>query len=128
MKEGTGTTGDYGSGWPVFFGQKWRKLYSNPKATSVMRASWALLLLWVTLNIVDIVISLLATEAGAIEVGLLYQVTGTWLATSINKMLLAILIGVMLVYYRKNSWLSLLNLGMLGLCIYNGYVLFWQLL
>ena len=84
----------------------------------------ALFVLWLVLNLLDIIISLLATRAGAIEIGSLYQVSGTFLTASINKMMLAILIGVMLVYFRKSNWLSLLNLGMLGLCIYNGYVLF----
>jgi hypothetical protein len=78
---------------------------------------------WLAFNILDITISILATQAGAIEIGLLYQLTGAWMAAAINKMLLAILIGVMLVYLRKNKWLSILNLAMFGLCIYNGYVL-----
>ena len=88
-----------------------------------MVVTWSLFLLWLTLNMLDIVISVLATRVGAIEVGLLYQLTNTWFATSINKMLLAILIGAALVYFRKNNWLCLLNLGVLGLCIYNGYIL-----
>ena len=88
-----------------------------------MFLSWALFLLWLTLNIQDIVISLMATQVGAVEIGLLYQVSDTFLAASINKMMLAILVGAILVYFRKNNWLSLLNLGMVGLCIYNGYVL-----
>ena len=93
-----------------------------------MLVSCALFLLWLILNIMDIVISWLATRAGALEVGLLYQLYGTWLATSINKMMLVILIGVILVYFRRNNWLSLLNLGMLGLCFYNGYVLIHQVM
>jgi hypothetical protein len=78
---------------------------------------------WLALNILDITISILATQAGAVEVGLLYQLTGTWLATAVNKMLLAILVGVILVYLRKNKWLSIFNLAIFGLCIFNGYVL-----
>ena len=85
--------------------------------------SWALFSVWLTLNVLDIIISVLATQAGATEVGLLYQLSGTWLATAINKMLLAILIGGILIYFRKNTWLSVLSLGMFGLCVYNGYVL-----
>ena len=88
-----------------------------------MFLSWALFLLWLTLNIQDIVISLMATQVGAVEIGLLYQVSDTFLAASINKIMLAILVGAILVYFRKNNWLSVLNLGMVGLCIYNGYVL-----
>ena len=88
-----------------------------------MLVSWSLFVLWLILNMLDIIISLLAMRAGAVEVGLLYQVSGTWLVGSINKMMLATLIGVTLLYFRKNNLLSLLNLGMLGFCIYNGYVL-----
>ncbi|GAH86644.1 unnamed protein product, partial [marine sediment metagenome] len=32
-----------------------------------------------------------------------------------------------LVYARKDSWLALLTLGMVGLCIYNGWVLLQQI-
>jgi len=85
--------------------------------------SWALFSVWLTFNILDITISILATRAGAVEIGLLYQLTGTWIAMAINKMLLAVIIGVMLVYLRKNKWLVVLNLGIFGLCLYNGYVL-----
>ncbi len=93
-----------------------------------MLVSWALFALWLILNMLDVIISLMATRAGAAEIGLLYQVGDTFLTASINKMMLAILIGTILVYFRKNNWLSLLNLGMLGLCIYNGYILFKLLL
>jgi hypothetical protein len=85
--------------------------------------SWAMFSVWLTFNILDIVISILATQAGAVEIGLLYRLTGTWVATAINKMLLAVIIGIMLVYLRKNKWFAALNLGIFGLCLYNGYVL-----
>jgi hypothetical protein len=85
--------------------------------------SWALFSVWLTFNILDIIISILATQAGAVEIGLLHRLTGTWIATAINKMLLAVIIGVMLVYLRKSRWLSVLNLGIFALCLYNGYVL-----
>jgi hypothetical protein len=85
--------------------------------------SWALFSVWLTFNILDVIISVLATRAGAVEIGLLYQLTGTWITMAINKMLLAVVIGVMLVYLRKNKWLVVLNLGIFGLCLYNGYVL-----
>ena len=84
---------------------------------------WALFSVWLTFNILDVIISILATRAGAVEIGLLYQLTGTWITMAINKMLLAVVIGVMLVYLRKNKWLVVLNLGIFGLCLYNGYVL-----
>ena len=85
--------------------------------------SWALFSVWLTFNILDIIISILATQAGAVEIGLLYQLAGTWVAMAVNKLLLAVIIGVMLVYLRKNKWLVVLNLGIFGLCLYNGYVL-----
>lgn len=88
-----------------------------------MLVSWALFSVWLTFNILDVIISILATRAGAVEIGLLYQLTGTWITMAINKMLLAVVIGVMLVYLRKNKWLVVLNLGIFGLCLYNGYVL-----
>ncbi len=93
-----------------------------------MLVSWALFLLWLTLNVLDIIISMLATRAGAVELGFLYQIFSTSAAASINKMILVTLIGIVLVYFRKNNWLSLLNLGMLGVCIFNGYVLLKLLL
>jgi hypothetical protein len=85
--------------------------------------SWALFSVWLAFNILDVIISILATRAGAVEIGLLYWLTGTWMAMAINKMLLAVIIGVILVYLRKNKWLAVLNLGIFGLCLYNGYVL-----
>ena len=97
---------------------------SNRTEPFDMLVSWSLFLSWLILNTLDIIISVLATRAGAVEIGLLYQVSGTWLVGSINKMMLATLIGVILLHFRKNNWLSLLNLGILGVCIYNGYVLF----
>jgi hypothetical protein len=95
----------------------------NLKGDFAMIITWVLFALWLIFNVLDIIISVLATQMGAIEIGLLYQITGTWLATAINKTLLAILIGLLLVYLRKNNWLSVLNLGILGLCLYNGCVL-----
>ena len=99
------------------------KLQSKSTGTYNTLLPWALFSVWLTLNMLDIVISILATQAGAIEIGLLYQLSGTWIATAINKMLLANLIGITLVYFRKNNWLSILSLGIFGLCVYNGYVL-----
>jgi len=100
----------------------WRRLSKQTGGFDIP-VSLPLFLLWLALNMLDIIISLMATQAGAIEIGILYQVSGTFLAASINKMMVAILIGVILVYFRKNNWLALLSLGMLGLCVYNGGVL-----
>ena len=104
----------------------WRRL-SNQTGGFDIPIFLTLFVLWIVLNMLDIIISLMATRAGAMEIGLLYQVSGTFLTASINKMLLAILIGVMLAYLRKNNWLCVLNLGILFLCIYNGHVLLMQL-
>jgi hypothetical protein len=92
-------------------------------SSSSMLLPLVLFILWLVLNLTDIFLSLVAIQAGAIEIGLLYQASGNFLAASINKMILAILIGIILVYLRKSSWLALLNLGMVVLCIYNGSVL-----
>jgi hypothetical protein len=87
--------------------------------------TWSLFTMWVLFNLVDVVISGVAIRLGACEIGVLYQVSGSWLSLAINKMALALLIGGVLVYARKDSWLRLLSLGMAGLCIYNGWAL-WQ--
>ena len=100
----------------------WKRLSDQTGGFNIT-VSLTLFLFWVIFNMLDIVISLLAIRAGAIEIGILYQFSNDFLAASINKMMLAILIGIILVYARKTSWLSLCNLGMVGLCIYNGFVL-----
>ena len=87
---------------------------------------WTLFLLWIVCNAVDIAISWLAIQAGAIEVGYLYSLSGSWLTLVISKMFLALFIGGLLVYARKESWLALLTLGMAGICIYGGWVLLAQ--
>ncbi len=43
-----------------------------------------------------------------------------------STMVLALIIGGVLVYARKDDWLVLLTLGMAGLCIYNGWVFLQQ--
>ena len=88
-----------------------------------MIVRWSLFTLWMIFNILDTVISWLAIQHGATEVGILYQVSSSWKVMVINKMLLATGIGLALVYCKKDSWLALLNLGMIGLVVYGGWVL-----
>lgn len=89
--------------------------------------TWPLFTMWVLFNLADIAISWLAVQFDASEIGLLYQLLGSWWSTVVSKMALALLIGGVLVYARKDSWLCLLSLGMAGLCIYNGWVLLQQI-
>lgn len=88
-----------------------------------MLVTWLLFVMWVVVNLLDVAISLLATHFGASEVGLLWWISDSWTSLAINKMLLALLIGGILVYARKDSWLAILTLGMFGFCLYNGWVL-----
>lgn len=92
-----------------------------------MMVTWALFTIWVLLHLVDIAISWVAVQSGASEIGLLYRISRSWLSLMISKMVLALIGGGILVYVRKDSWLALLTLGMVGLCIYNGWVLLQQI-
>ena len=92
-----------------------------------MVVTWSLFTMWIVFNLVDVAISWLAMQFGASEIGLLYQISGSWWSLVINKMVFVLLIGGVLVYARKNSWLSLLSLGMAGVCIYNGWVFLQQI-
>lgn len=92
----------------------------------IMLVTWSLFLMWIIFNVLDTAISWMAAQYGASEIGLLY-LSGSWWSLTINKMLLALLIGGLLVYIKKNSWLALLTVGMLGLCLYNGVVLLRQM-
>lgn len=91
-----------------------------------MIVTLSLFLMWIVFNLVDVAISWLGVQFGASEVGLLYGILGSWRSLVINKMLLALLIGGILVYARKDDWLTLLTLGMAGLCIYNGWTFVQQ--
>ncbi len=92
-----------------------------------MLVTWSLFTTWAMLNVLDLRLGFVATQFGAIEVGLLYQVLGSWLSVAINKIVLALLIGGALVYFRKNSWLAMLSIGMAGICIYQVFVILWQI-
>ena len=104
----------------------WKRLFGRTDDFD-LTVSLTLFLLWLLFNVLDVIISLMATNAGATEIGILYQLSSDFLAASINKILLAILIGILLVYVRKTTWLSLLVLAMFGLCIHNAYVLLTSL-
>lgn len=92
-----------------------------------MVVTWLLFAMWIVFNLVDVVVSWLATQFGAGEVGVLYRISGSWYGLTMTKMLLVVVVGIALVYFRKNSWLALLTVGMAGLCIYNGWVLLGQI-
>jgi len=93
----------------------------------LMLVTWSLFTMWIVFNFLDVAVSFLATQGGASEVGLLYAITGSWNTLAINKMLLALLIGGIMVYARRDDWLAVLNLGMFGFCLYNGWVLLQQI-
>ena len=92
-----------------------------------MLVTWSLFATWTLLNVLDLRLGFVTTQFGAIEVGLLYQISGSWLSVGINKIVLALLIGGALVYCRRNSWLAMLSIGMAGICIYQVFVLLWQI-
>jgi len=92
-----------------------------------MIVTWSLFSMWIIFNLVDLGISWQAIQVGASEVGLLYQILGSWQGLVINKMLLVLLIGGILVYARKNSWLALLTLGIVGVSIWNTWVFYQQI-
>ena len=92
-----------------------------------MIVTWSLFVMWIVFNLVDVAISWLAVQFGASEVGVLYRILGSWVSLTVNKMLLALLIGGVLGYARKNSWLALLTLGMAGFCIWNGWAFIQQI-
>ena len=92
-----------------------------------MIVTWSLFALWIVFNLVDVAISWLGAQFGASEVGFLYQISGSWLSLTVSKMLLALLVGGVLVYARKDSWLALLTLGIAGFCIWNGWAFIQQI-
>ena len=92
-----------------------------------MTVTWSLFVMWIVFNLVDVAISWVAVQFGASEVGLLYQIMGSWLSLTVTKMLLALLVGGILVYARKDDWLALLTLGIAGVCIWNGWAFIQQI-
>ena len=92
-----------------------------------MLVTWSLFIMWLLFNLVDLAISWLGVQFGASEVGVLYLLSRNWMSLAVNKMVLALLIGGILVYARKDDWLALLVLGMAGFSIWNGWVLLQQI-
>ena len=92
-----------------------------------MLVTWSLFVMWVVFNLVDIAISWAAIQYGASEVGVLYWISGSWLSLAITKTVLALLIGGVLVNAKKNAWLALLTLGMLGVCLWTVWVFLKQI-
>jgi len=87
---------------------------------------WSLFALWIMLNLADSELSYLAVSSRASEVGFLYYVSGSFLTMVINKTILSILIGLLLVYFKQSRILVALNIAMLSLCIWGTYVLLKQ--
>ena len=75
------------------------------------------------LNALDLGLGLVATQFGASEIGLLYQISGSWLSLVIDKMVLALLIGGALVYFRRNNLLAMLTIGIACICIYQIFLI-----
>lgn len=87
-----------------------------------------LAILFILFNLVDIAVSWLGVQSGAFEVGALYQLTGDFRSMSINKMLLAVFVGGVLVW-ASSRWAGAvrvlvgLNIAWLLLVAWNAYVL-----
>ena len=80
-------------------------------------------ILWILVNVLDIFISLMAVKWGATEIGFLYQVLGSMAVLVVVKVVLALIIGGILAYKKKENILAILVLGLAAICIYNGCVL-----
>jgi L-asparagine transporter-like permease len=79
--------------------------------------------LWLLFNFVDIVVSGLAIQAGAEELGILYRWLGDWNTAVFIKGMLATLVGMYLAGTNRRSLLSGITAGMALICLYNGLVL-----
>jgi len=88
---------------------------------------WPLAVVWVFLNLIDVSVSWAAVQAGASEVGFLYQITGSFWAMSAVKLALALLVVALLVLYGKTKWLAWLNWGMFLIVVWNGFALAQQI-
>ena len=84
---------------------------------------WLLAILWLFLNFMDVCISCLALQVGAIEVGFLPTVIGNFWVDVVNKGILALIIAGILVWLKKDKWLIALNIGMFLIVLWNGSVL-----
>ena len=80
-------------------------------------------IMWILVNILDILISITAVKHGATEIGFLYQVIGSLTGMVVVKIMLALVIGGILAYKKKENLLAVVSLGLIAICIYNGCVL-----
>jgi len=81
-------------------------------------------IIWILVNILDVVISMVAIGLGAGdagEVGFLAGI-GSFTGVVIVKMILVVIVGVILSRKKEENLLAALSLGMVGICIYNGCV------
>jgi hypothetical protein len=85
------------------------------------------LTMWMLMNVMDVVISIMGVHFGAGEVGFLAGVPGSWTGLTITKMVLALLVGAALLRKNREDLLAVLSLGLAAICIFNGYVFMKQL-
>jgi hypothetical protein len=82
-------------------------------------------ILWILVNIVDIVTSMVTIRLGAGdagEVGFLAGI-GSFTGVVIVKMLLVLIVGGVLVHRKRENILAALSLGLSIICIYNSCVI-----
>ena len=89
-------------------------------------ASFPLFIILLLFAFLDIVISGLAVRAGAIEIGLLYQLVDNWQMACFIKGVGTFILGFILVSYRKTDLLAISCTLYFLLCCWNGYVLLQQ--
>ena len=82
-----------------------------------------LCIIWLSLNFLDVAISRLAVSAGAVEIGLLFPLSGDWNLFALVKIGAATLIGLFLAGTERRTILTGITAGMAVICIYNGIVL-----
>jgi len=83
--------------------------------------------LWVTLNLLDIGLSLTAIYVGAVEVNLAVRALGMgpW-AFITYKVAMAVIVVAFLAHAGKAHLLRWLNTAMGGICLWNALVILWS--
>jgi hypothetical protein len=79
-------------------------------------------IMWILVNALDIVTSMVAINWGAGEIGFL-QGVGSFPALVVVKMVLVVIVGVTLLRKKKENLLVAFSLGLSAICIYNGCVI-----
>jgi hypothetical protein len=74
---------------------------------------------WVLINIVDTVLTCIALNMGASEMGAAYRMTGSLLYSTILKYLAVLLIAGIVVQIRRLRWLNYFVFGMLFVVSWN---------